>query len=152
MSALATLTTTTLAAAVSSSDSRVQLTSIAGVVPGIFLYCEQELMLVEGMSIGTEVLVQRGVEGTSGQAHSSLDPVTIGRGDQFYQTNPFGGAPAVQLVSPWINVLTGEQWTAQGDETGLTPNLYWARTQYARSIGAFGVRQSIPEVSATTLV
>ena len=152
MSALATLATTTLAAAVSSSESRVSLTSTSGVVPGVCLYCEQELMTVDRLDGNGVAIVQRGEDGTAARAHTSLAPVTIGRGDQFYQTNPFGAAPAVQLVSPWINVLTGEQWTAQGDETGLSPNLWWARTEYTHTVGALGVRSSVPATSAVTNV
>lgn len=152
MSALATLATTTLAAPVSSSDSLVKLTSTSGVVPGIYLYCEQELMQVDRLDANGYAIVRRGQSGTASQPHVSTAVVTIGRGDQFYFVNPFGTPPSVQLVSPWINVLTGEQWTAQGDETGLSPNLYWAKTQYVHSTGALGVRSSIAEVSTTTNV
>lgn len=152
MAALATLTTTTLASSVSSSDTSVNLVSTYGVVPGLFLYCEQELMKVVSLGLGTSVNVQRGQEGTASQAHASTAVVTIGRGDQFYFSNPVGAAPSVQLVSPWINVLTGEQWTAQGDETGPSPVLYWARTQYVHAVGALGVRTTTSEPSSTTTV
>lgn len=150
MSALATLTTTTLATDVSSSDSLVKLTSTSGVVPGVCLYCEQELMTVDRLDGNGFAIVHRGDEGTAARAHTSLAPITIGRAHQFYQTNPFGAAPAVQLVTPWINVLTGEQWTAQGDETGLSPNLWWARTEYTHTVGALGVRSSVPAASSVT--
>lgn len=153
MSALATLATTTLAAPVSSSDSSVSLASVSDVVAGQFLYCEQELMKVISVDYGgLTARVTRGAHGTAGKAHTSLAVVTIGRGDQFYDTNPFGAPPIVQLVSPWINVLTGEQWTAQGDENPLGPNLYWARTQWVHQPAGLGARTVASEVSSITTV
>lgn len=151
MPALATLTTTTLVTPVSSSDTSIQLTSTSGIIPGLFLYCDMELMRVTGLGLGTWVNVRRGMDGTAGSAHASLQPVTIGRGDQFYRSNPVGAPPPSVLVSPWINVLTGEQWTPQGDETGPNAARWWARTEYTHGIGALGVRTDVGAASAVTV-
>jgi len=151
MAALATLTTTTLVNPVSSSESMLILTSVTGIVPDLYLYADRELMKVTSIGItstaGTQVYVRRGADGTAGAPHHSGALVTIGRGDQFYMTNPVGAATASPLVNPWINVLTGEQWTVQGDDAAP----YWARTEYVHTVGAFGVRSSVATTSDTTI-
>ena len=147
MAALATLTTTTLRTAVSSSESSLCLTSTAGVLPGLYLYLDQELVKVVSLGLNTCVNVRRGADGTSGAAHASGVTVTLGRGDQFYLSNPVGTPPTEVLVTPWINVLTGEQWTPQGDETGPNVARWWAKTEVTRGIGPLGVRAVVTAAS-----
>lgn len=155
MAALATLSTTTLVYPVSSSDASLVLTSVTNVLPGLCLYLDAELCCVVSVGLptnnGTNVNVLRGTNATAATAHNSMTPVTIGRGDQFYQSNPVGAAPAAPLVTPWINVLTGEQWTVQGDEAGSAAAPYWARTEYVHAIGAMGVRSSTGAASVVTV-
>ncbi len=151
MAALATLNSTSLVTPAGSSDSAVQLLSTSGVTPGLRLYADQELMAVVSLGLGTWVNVQRGVDGTAGQAHASgTAPVYIGRADQFYSSNPVGAPPTEVLVTPWINVMTGEQWTPQGDETGPNVARWWAKTEYTHSVGAFGNRTETSAVSEQT--
>jgi len=140
MAATVTLSTTTLLATVSKTDTTVSLASTTGVTPGIRLYVDQELMGVLSLGLGTSVNVLRGLEGTATTAHLSGATVTIGRGDQFYLQDPTGVPPTPVLVSPWINVITGTYWTAQGDETGPNQAQWWQPTVTTRSIGPLGVR------------
>lgn len=150
MAALSTLQATTLAAPVSSSDSSVTLASGTGVRPGLSLYFDRELVTVVSCGIGTACNVLRGQGGTASKPHVMGTPVTIGRGDQFYDTNPAGAAIGA-LVTPWINVLTGEQWTIQGDESGPNAAPWWALTQYTHGTGALGVRTDVAAPSVVTV-
>jgi hypothetical protein len=141
VAATVTLSTTTLSAAVSASDGAFTLASTSGIVPGVRLFLDRELIAVVSLGLGTSVNVRRGQHGTAAQAHASGSTVTIGRADQFYESDPQGLPPDVVLVSPWINVLTGAQWTAQGDESG--PGLkarYWQQTVVTPAIGDLGIR------------
>lgn len=152
MPALVTLTTTTLTTRVNAADSSVNLASTTGVLPGYRLYVDQELLGVLRLGLNTSVDVVRGVDGTAATAHASSQTVTIGQGDQFYLSDPVGPPPSEVLVTPWINVLTGAQWTAQGDETG--PNVqarWWARTEHTHGTGALGVRTDVAAASVTTV-
>lgn len=140
MAALATLATTTLSTDVEPNDSAVILASLTGITPGLRLYVDMELMGVLSIGIGTTVNVLRGVDGTATTRHASSRTVTIGRADQFYDRDPIGPPPAQVLVSPWINVLTGAQWTAQGDETGADAAArWWARSEHTRGVGPLGI-------------
>lgn len=145
MAATVTLSTTTLTYAANDSDSAVILGSTSGITSGVRLYIDRELLTVISLglatNLGTSVNVLRGVDGTGSSRHPSGSTVTIGRGDQFYASDPAGLPPDVVLVSPWINVITGTSWTAQGDETG--PGLsgrFWQQTVTTPSIGSLGVR------------
>lgn len=143
MAATVTLSTTTLQAAISASDALVSVGSTSGIVPGVFLYIDRELMGVVRLGLGASVVVQRGVGGTAASAHASASTVTIGRGDQFYDHNPLGLPPDVVAVSPWINVLTGVQWVAYGDESGIGLKARsWQPTVITPSIGDLGIRQT----------
>jgi len=152
MAALATLATTTLSAGVDPNDNAVQLASTSGVLPGMRLYVDQELMGVLSLGLGTSVNVLRGVDGTATTRHASSRTVTMGQASQFYDRDPIGPPPAQVLVSPWINVLTGAQWTAEGDETGSDASgRWWAKTEHTHGVGAFGVRSDVAAVSAVTV-
>jgi hypothetical protein len=152
MAALATLATTTLSTAVEPNDSAVILASLEGITPGLRLYVDQELMGVRSIGIGTTVHVFRGVDGTATTRHASSRTVTIGRADQFYDHDPIGPPPAQLLVTPWINVLTGAQWTAQGDETGAdAAGRWWAKTEHTHGVGSLGVRTTTAAASTVTV-
>lgn len=138
--ATVTLSTTTLLTSVSKTDTDVSLTSTVGVSPGLRLYIDQELLGVLSLGLGTSVNVQRGLDGTATTSHLSGATVTIGRGDQFYLQDPTGVPPTPVLVTPWINLVTGVSWTAQGDETGPNAAQWWQPTVTTRSTGALGIR------------
>lgn len=138
---MVTLSTTTLAARVDPGDLSVSLASTSGVLPGMGLYVDRELMEVLSLGLGTSVNVLRGVEGTATTAHASSQPVTIGKLSEFYQQDPVGAPPADVLITPWINTVNGTSWTVQGDETGPDQQArWWAKTQSTHAVGALGVR------------
>lgn len=152
MAALVTLSTTTLSADVDPNDQVVTLGSTSGVLPGMRLYVDQELMGVVTLGVGTSVTVARGLDGTATTRHASSRTVTIGQASQFYGSDPIGPPPAALLVSPWINVRSGAQWTAQGDESGPDAAArWWARTEHTHAVGAFGVRTDTADASVVTV-
>jgi hypothetical protein len=141
MAATVTLSTTTLAQQVSASDTIFKLASTSGLIPGVRLYLDRELVTVVDINPDSSVDVARGVDGSAGSAHAYGSIVTIGRADQFYSSDPIGLPPNELPVSPWINVLTGAVWTAVGDESGsgLGARL-WAQQTTTSTVGALGVR------------
>ncbi len=147
MAATTTLTSTTLPVAVGATDGSLPLVSTSGIVPGVRLYLADsvasrgELCAVISLGIGTSVNVRRGADGTASAAHAAGTTVTIGRADQFYEADPVGMPPPAVLVSPWINVRTGAQWLAQGDEAGAGTALrFWQQVAVTVTPGALGVR------------
>ena len=153
MSATVTLSATTLARSCGATDDRVQVASVSGLLPGMFLFVDRELMHyisthVVG-DIGTWILVRRGASGTAASAHAGGAPITYGRGDQFYSTDPVGAPPAVIPVSPYINVLTGDIWVMQGDEIPGGQR-WWAKYVDTHDTGALGVRTDTRGASSVT--
>lgn len=141
MAATVTLTQTTLLAPCGANDTAVTLSSTSGVLPGVRLFMDRELLTVVNVGIGTTVNVLRGVDGTASAPHAGASVVTIGRGDQFYDSDPVGMPPASPAVSPWINIRTGVNWLAQGDEDGPGVNArFWQAIVNTPSAGALGVR------------
>lgn len=144
MAATATLATTTLLANIGAGDSLILLGSTSGVMPGVFLFIDGELTQVLGLGPSAGwVSVKRGQDGTSTTPHGSNNTVYIGRGDQFYSTDPIGPAPGAEPVSPYINLRNGSIWYASGDETGPSAAArVWRRVTTTPDIGALGVRTS----------
>jgi len=147
MAATVTLASTTLKQAVAAADAAIVLVSTAGVVPGLRLYLADsvasrgELVTVVSLGLGTTVNVRRGGDGTATADHAAGSPVLIGRGDQFYATDPVGMPPVAVLVSPWVNVRTGTQWLAQGDEAGPGTGLrFWQAVTTTSVPGVLGGR------------
>jgi hypothetical protein len=142
MPATVTLSTTTLTNGIGPSDQEFRLDSYTGIVPGYRLYIDRELCTVNSIrSDGNGVDVSRGVDGTCACPHASSSVVTIGRADQFYQSDP-QGAPAEAIeVSPYINTRNGKIYYAQGDPepTGFTYR-WWQDVTNTYGIGALGIR------------
>lgn len=156
MPATVTLATTTLQESVSATQQQIKVASSTGLTEGIRLYIDKELMstVSVGITAGnyTQVNVRRGVDGTIATAHSSTATITIGRGDQFYHSDPVGAPPLAVLVSPYINVITGTIWYAQGDATETGEVVRWwqqVTTTYSDG-GAFGVRTTTSDPTAST--
>lgn len=145
---MAALATTTLSVEVLPSDALIQVASTSGMTPGVRLFHGQELMAVIRLGIRTQVYVQRGVDGTRTTAHPSSATLHIGRADEFYDSDPIGPPSGGVPVTPWINVRTGDQWTPQGDDTGL--NRWWAKTDFTHGVGALGVRQTTAAATTVT--
>jgi hypothetical protein len=149
--ATASLTSTTFSVTVEPSDTRVLLASTSGISPGVRLYAGRELLGIEVLTgIGNEAIVRRGLEGTAASRHATNETVWIGRADQFSSSDPTGLPPAVLLVYPYINVLTGVAWVAQGDETGPgNAGRIWAPMTVAMSAGALGNQQTTTTVPSS---
>ena len=151
MPATVTLNTTTLLLPVGKSDGQIKVASTAGLYPGTRLWMDRELMEVVRVGIDPWVNVRRGVDGTAGAAHSSAITITIGRADQFYSTNPAGRPANAVPVSPYINVITGEVWYAQGDTdpNGDAPR-WWQRQTTTYDVGALGIRTVSQDPTSST--
>ena len=146
MPATVTLATTSLALPLGEKDTLVHLVSGSGVVPGIRLYLDRELLTVVGpapanASGAVSFVVLRGREGTQSKMHDSSTLVYIGRGDQFYEQDPEGSPLEAIPVSPWINVRNGRVWLAQGDDAPPGACYRWWQVQTVTySVGSGGVR------------
>lgn len=152
MPATVTLATATLTYSVSPDAVEVQLSSVSGVDVGDRLWIDRELMKVNSVVTGTtRVKVNRGVDGTAASNHWSRATVTIGRPDQFYTTDPVGSPSTVIPVSPYINVLNGRVWYAQGDSLpdGATYR-WWEEVTQTYGIGPLGVRTQVASLSSST--
>ena len=128
MAATVTLATTTLSATVSATDSIWTVASTSGIVPGIHLFVDRELVKCDrpGGTANT-VVVLRGRGASASTAHISGATITLGRGDQFYESDPVGPPPNPVPVSPYINTATGVIWAVAGDVDGSTTAArFWA--------------------------
>ncbi len=151
MAATVTLATTTLVDTLAAGEAIAVVASTSDLAKGLGLWIDRELLAVASFGPGTSVTVRRGVGGTASSAHSSGATVTIGRLDQFYETDPIGIAPIAVPVSPWINVITGDVWTAQGDEAGADATLhYWTKNETTHGTTAFGSPATTVAPSVTT--
>lgn len=146
MAATYTLSTTTFAAPVSASDSQVKLASTSGLTPGMSLFVDRELMSVVSLGVSSLVNVKRGVSGTYAQRHGTDATVYTGAAEQFYSFDPSGAPLEALLVSPWINVRTGDIWFAAGDgaPAGLEQR-WWQKQSIGHGTGALGVRTTTPD-------
>lgn len=152
MPATVTLSTTTLAEAVGPSDTLLKLASTSGVLPGMRLFLDGELVRVQALGVVAGLVsVIRGDAGTGGSPHVSGVTVYIGEAHQFYQRDPVGRPPAVIPVSPWINVLSGSVWFAQGDALpAATAERWWQKQVTTHDVGALGVRTTTPDITASS--
>lgn len=143
MPATETLATTSLVAPIGTSDTVICVASPTGVVKGMGLWVDKELMRVIGPDVvantGYCFKVRRGSSGTIASAHFGGATVTIGRGDQFYFSDPTGQPPLAVPVSPWINTANGKVWVAQGDDVNGNANRWWQEVTTTYGVGALGV-------------
>ena len=146
-----TLSTTTLSKAVGPSEQQVKVASTTGVLSGLMLFIEGELMEVTSLGVDTWVNVLRGRDGTAGAAHDSDSTIYIGRADQFYQADPHGAPPEAIPVSPHINVVDGGVWFARGDTfpEGQS-NRWWQKQSTTYTEGPLGVRVETLDPTAST--
>lgn len=153
MPATVTLSTTTLAESIDAFAKQIKVADASGILPGYRLWMDAELLSVVSLGIATsaytQVNVLRGVDGSAAAPHSSAATITIGRADQFYSSNPVGAPPSAIPVSPYINVVNGSVWYAQGDSEG-GGNRWWQQQQTTYSVGALGVRQAVQDPTSST--
>lgn len=154
MPATVTLSTTTLTYQVNASETEVQLASVSGVTPGLRLFIDKELMAVDRVvDDTTKVKVRRGVDGSPAAPHISSSVVTIGRADQFYTADPVGAPASATQVSPYINVLNGKIFYAQGDVAsypGQEVNRWWQEVTTTYGIGPVGIRTLETDPTSST--
>jgi hypothetical protein len=161
MSATITLATTTLRTSCGIGDTQLNVASLTGInqfsngnTNGIFLYItggnpgeHGELVQVSGIAVinGSDnwINVNRGVGSTAVRRHSSGATVYIGQPDWFFLEDPQGAPPIAVYVQPHINVITGDIWVPQGDESDLNPTpavRWWARQNGTPGVGDLGIR------------
>src|SRR3990167_3433988 len=110
------LTRTTLSGAINANDTLFAVASATGFAVGEYLKIDDEFMMTTAVS-GTNISVQRGVNGTAAVAHVITAGVVTGTGDDFS-----GGAVATAATYP----LAGRQrrvvsYTAAGAITLPSP-------------------------------
>lgn len=141
----ATMTQTTLPAAITARQTSFQLASVTGVnAPGqpvangaidaptgsnvTILYVDKEAMRVQVAPNGTTVTVLRGTDGTESAPHASGATVWVGPSSYYWnsyqngQGEPTGTCTATLLpVLPVISIRTGNVWTCPtaGTNAGL---------------------------------
>ena len=154
MPATVTLSTTTLQESVSATAKQIKVASTSGLTDGMRLYIDRELMLYvsSGVSAGnyTQVNVRRGVDGTTATPHSSTATITIGRGDQFYDSDPTGAPGETIPVSPYINLINGKVWFARGSVGPGETVRWWQEQTTTYSVGPLGVLISSSDPTAST--
>lgn len=151
MPATVTLATTTLTSPVGVTDNIINLADTTGLFKGLRLYVDGEMMKVMNTLSLLQATVARGVDGTGAAAHPSGVTIYIGRADQFYERDPIGAPPAVILVSPYINVIDGRVWFAQGDASSTgTSNRYWTQQTNTHTGGELGFRTSTLDPTSST--
>jgi len=151
MPATVTLSTTTLQASVGAGDRQILVASTSGLIPGVRLWVDTELMSVVSLGVGNWVNVLRGESGSAAQHHDSGVTITIGQPHQFYSTDPVGAPPEAIPVSPYINVINGTVWYAQGDALPTGQSQRWWQKQTATyGVGALGVRTVTLEPTSST--
>jgi hypothetical protein len=151
MPATVTLSTTTLLEGVGAGDRQVRVASTSGLTPGKRLFFSSELATVVSLGVGTWVNVLRGVDGTAAQPHDAGETIIIGRADQFYGSDPVGAPPEAIPVSPYVNVINGSVWFAQGDTLPTGQALRWWQKQSATyGVGALGVRTVTLDPTSST--
>jgi len=152
MPATVTLSSTSLELTAKASDTQVKVASTSGLIPGLRLFVDGELMSVVSLGVSPWVNVRRGVDGTSAQDHYRGAVAWIGRADQFYFTDPAGSPPPEIPVSPYINAANGSLWFAQGDNIpGKDQSFRWWQKQTTTyGQGALGVRTITTDPSSSS--
>ncbi len=151
MPATVTLSTTTLSRNVSATDNQILVASTSGILPGMRLYVDGELMAVRSLGVGTQVNVRRGQDGTAGAPHSSSVTIYIGNADQFYFKDPTGRPEEAIAVDPYINARTGTIWRAQGDVLPIGQSYrWWQQETTTYGTGPLGVREETNDPTSST--
>ncbi|MFA5265690.1 MAG: hypothetical protein WC378_17865 [Opitutaceae bacterium] len=134
--AQATLTSTTLSAAVSdASTGTIRVTSATGFSVGYLAYVDREVLRVNAIS-GTAIRVTRGQEGTAGTPHLTGTTIFVGPPGYFTNYDRSGGCTATSLSAlPLISFVSGTWWDCVGG--------YWVPGNYTvvaprRAAGAYG--------------
>lgn len=120
------LTSTTLSAAVTSSANTIRVASASGITvsagtTATGLFIDNEYLVVTAVN-GTTLTVSRGQSGTRANSHASGATVLAGPPRAFYDVDPSGSCTAAQTAyTPYINILTGNQWLCSTVTTTWVP-------------------------------
>ncbi len=150
MPATTTLSITSLAAPCGKDDPQIKVASTSGITAGMRLFIDRELMSVVSLGVSTLVNVRRGVDGTLATAHTAAFPMYIGAADQFYNFDPQGKPPEAVLVSPHINVLTGDVWFAQGESGPNAVARWWQKQVITYTQGPLGYPSGTADPTSST--
>ena len=151
MPATVDLSTTSLVKPISAWDSQIVVASTSGLTTGKRLYADRELMSVVSVDSSSQVTVRRGVDSTLAAPHASSMVCVIGDADQFFSYDPQGMPKDAVLVSPHINVRTGDIWLAQGDVSPEGNSArWWEKVQVKYDVGALGIRSVTSSPSSGT--
>ena len=150
MPATTTLSTTTLLEGVDAANRQVRVASTSGLTAGIRLFIGGELMEVVSLGVDPWVNVRRGVDGTAGTPHDSLETIYIGRADQFYSQDPIGAPPAAIPVSPYINVINGTIWFSQGNAGDVPSMRWWQKQTVTYGVASLGVLSTTLNPTSST--
>jgi len=129
----ASIVNTNLAVAISNASDRViSVASATGFVAGYGLYIDREFMIITGIS-STNISVVRGAGGTRATPHLIGTVLYVAPKNYFTTYDRQGaGVNADQLVSPYINIMTGNVWSVIGGKW-YAGNTYAATTNYGLS-------------------
>lgn len=154
MPATVTLSSTTLAEGCDMGQTRIKVTSTTGMVQGLRIYVGGpggELMKIQRLDVSPWVIVTRGVDGSKASPHSSGETIYIGRGDQFYNVPPVGRPDAAIAVSPYIDVVAGLIYFAQGDnQPSATAVRWWQVQTNTRTTQPLGVQTTTLDPTSST--
>lgn len=143
----ATISTTTLAAAVTSINQPwVQLASTTGIVAGYSIYVDRELMAVTSVARTPIVDVRRAVAGTAG-AHANASLVFSGPSNYFGAGQPLSGpcTSTQEIALPRIVVANGDIYDCKGATATTQVWVPYARGGFnAPPVGWLGGPAGVP--------
>lgn len=115
-SAQNSLVQTTLSVAQTAGSNTLTVASTTGITvtnntTSTLVYVDRELETVIAIS-GKQLTVARGASGTRAAPHASGTMALSGNPTYFFQSDPSGscGPAGTQLATPYVNVISGEQW------------------------------------------
>lgn len=150
MPATVTLSSTTLLEGIDDKATRIKVASTAGIVAGLRMYHDKELVAVIRLDVDPWVIVKRGADGTPSLPHGAGAQMFIGRADQFYQGPPRGRPQSAIEVSPYIDVVNGVIYFAQGDAVPAGAPRYWQIQTTTLGVGPLGVRTVTLDPTSST--
>lgn len=123
LKAQATVTATTLSAALNSTTNTFTVASATNFVANSIAYIDREALVISAVS-GTSITASRGAQGTRSAAHISGSAVFVGVPQYFYSTDVSGACTTTQQTAlPHINIQSGNIFTC--------PNGSWVLQQAA---------------------
>ncbi len=152
----ASLNTTTLSAAITSTQVRViTVASATGFTAGTTsLYVDRELMAIQAVS-GTTITVRRGMGGTKASTHASGAAVYAGLTHYFSSTDRAGSCTAAsEAVLPVINVANGRIWqcsAASRWSLGHDSAFYVPPSQCTFAPTTLTTTNTYPQIGASTV-